>query len=150
MKVAVASDHGGYAAKEAVKSLLSSMGIAVTDFGTDSGESVDYPEYGFRVAEAVASKKFDRGILVCGTGIGMSVVANKVKGIRAALCSSPEAAKLSREHNDSNILCLGGRLLDGKQVEEIVRVWVSTGFSGDERHVRRIQQISAGEARWLG
>ncbi len=112
MKIALGSDHAGFALKERVKKTLESMAIEFKDFGTNSGDSVDYPDYGFRVAEAVASKKFDRGILVCGTGIGMSIVANKVKGIRAALCASVEAARLSREHNDSNVLCLPGRFMD--------------------------------------
>jgi ribose 5-phosphate isomerase B len=150
LRIAIASDHAGHALKEPLKKSLAAMGAAVTDFGAYSKESVDYPDFGFKVAEAVASKEFERGILICGTGIGMSIAANKVKGIRAALCNSTEAARLSREHTDSNVLCLAGRFLDLGAAEEIVKAWLSTEFSGEERHKRRLDKVRRGEERWRG
>jgi len=150
LKVVLASDHAGLELKDRLKRTLASMGVEYSDFGTDSGESVDYPDHGFRAAEAVSSGDFERGILVCGTGVGMCIVANKVRGIRAALCNSVMAAKQAREHVDSNVLCLGGKVLKGDEAEEILRTWLSTDFSGEERHARRIGKIAAGEGRWRG
>jgi RpiB/LacA/LacB family sugar-phosphate isomerase len=144
MKIAVASDHAGFALKEAVKERLISQGHACVDFGTSSEGSVDYPDYGFPAAEAVARGDCDRGILICGSGIGMSVLANKVHGIRAALCTSVKMAEYGRAHNDSNILVLGERVTPRETALEIVDVWLSLPFEGG-RHQRRIDKIMAYE-----
>ena len=140
MKIAIASDHAGFELKEKLKEFLNELGYGYKDFGTFSKESVDYPDYALRVAESVAEKKFERGILVCGTGIGMSMAANKVPGIRAALCYDEKTARLSREHNDANILTLGARLTSEKKAKEIVKVWLKTEFAGG-RHSRRLKKI---------
>ncbi|RKY60689.1 MAG: ribose 5-phosphate isomerase B [Candidatus Latescibacterota bacterium] len=139
-KLAIASDHAGYALKEHLKPLLEKLGWQYDDFGPHSSEPVDYPDYGFPVAEAVARGEYDRGILICGTGIGMACVANKVRGVRAALCTSPELAELSRRHNDTNVLTMGGRTTPFELAEKIVEVWLSTGFEGG-RHKRRVDKI---------
>jgi len=141
LRIALGSDHAGYRLKEYIESLLREAGHEVVDMGTHSEESVDYPLYAFRVAEAVARGEADRGILVCGTGIGMSIAANKVPGVRAALCWDTRTAELSRRHNDANVLCLGGRLLGEEEAARIVEVWLSTPFDGG-RHARRIGLIS--------
>jgi len=140
MKISIASDHAGFELKEKIKKYLLELGHACKDFGTNSNDSVDYPDFALKVAESVASKECDRGILICGSGLGMSMAANKVPGIRAALCSNPEMARLSREHNDANVLTIGARLIDGDTAKEIVRVWLTTEFAGD-RHLRRINKI---------
>jgi RpiB/LacA/LacB family sugar-phosphate isomerase len=142
MKILIASDHGGYRLKETIKEILVKKGFDVADAGCESEESVHYPVFAADVAENVASGKYDRGILVCGSGIGMSIVANRVKGVRAALCFDPLTAQLSREHNDSNILCLGGRIIGPKIAEEIVFKWLGTPFLGG-RHEERIKMIDA-------
>ncbi|MBQ1612388.1 MAG: ribose 5-phosphate isomerase B [Alphaproteobacteria bacterium] len=141
MRIAIGADHGGYEYKNQIIEMLKNNGYTVKDFGTDSAESCDYPEFAKRVAAAVASKEFDRGILICGTGIGMSIAANKQKGIRAALCSDLFSAKATREHNDSNILCLGARVIDIGLALQITEVWLNTPFSNEERHLRRIGMI---------
>ena len=141
MRIAIGADHGGYEYKNQIIEMLKNNGYTVKDFGTDSAESCDYPEFAKRVAAAVSSKEFDRGILICGTGIGMSIVANKQKGIRAALCSDLFSAKATREHNDSNILCLGARVIDIDLALQITEVWLNTPFSNEERHLRRIGMI---------
>ncbi|HOJ93216.1 MAG TPA: ribose 5-phosphate isomerase B [Dictyoglomaceae bacterium] len=141
MKIAIGADHAGYTLKEQLKSWLEEWNISYHDFGTYSPESVDYPDYGILVARAVARGGFEKGIVICGTGIGMSIVANKVKGVRAAVCRDPYEAKLSREHNDANILALGGRILGTDLAKEIVRVWLNTEFTGG-RHKLRVQKIS--------
>jgi len=140
MKIAIASDHAGFELKAKIKTFLEQSGLSVEDFGTFKAESGDYPDYGILAAWAVANKKADRGILVCGTGIGMSIVANKTKGIRAALCHSKETAELSRRHNDANVLTLGGRILDHRLALEMVEIWLKTPFEG-ERHLRRVKKI---------
>lgn len=140
MKIAMASDHAGYELKQKIKAYLEATGLAVEDFGTFKTAATDYPDYGILAARAVAQGKADRGILICGTGIGMSIVANKVKGIRAALCTSREMAELSRRHNDANVLALGGRLMSDSSALEIVDVWLKTPFEG-ERHLARIKKI---------
>lgn len=142
MKIAVACDHGGYDYKEIVKDLLLEMGHEVNDFGCPSTKSVDYTDFAAPCAKAVANKEYDRGIVICGTGIGVSITANKVKGIRCALCSDPVSAQLTRLHNDSNMLAMGARIIGVEMMKEIVRVWVETPFSEDERHIRRIEKIS--------
>ena len=142
LRIAMGADHGGYEQKEALKRWLEEKGHAVTDFGTDSAESVDYPDYAEPVARAVASGAADFGVLVCGTGIGMQMAANKVKGVRAANVVSPDFAKLSREHNDANVLTLSGRFVSLETNESIVDAFLSTGFSGG-RHERRVAKIMA-------
>lgn len=142
MKIAIASDHGGYALKEEIKKYLAGRDIEVTDLGTDSEESVDYPIYGKACGEAVASGKSDRGIVCCGTGIGISIAANKVKGVRCALCTDVHMAQMSRRHNDSNILALGGRTTETARALEIVGAWLDTGFEGG-RHQRRVDMLNA-------
>lgn len=140
MTIAIGSDHGGLLLKEEIKKHLSQQGISVEDFGTYSEESVDYPDFAQKVSEAVISEKCKRGILVCGTGIGISIAANKVAGIRAALCSDSFSARMSREHNDANILCLGERVLGQGLALEIVDVWLKASFAGG-RHENRVKKI---------
>lgn len=137
MKIAIGSDHAGFPMKERIRSLLVSTGHDVEDMGTHSLESVHYPVIAKQVARSVASGKNERGILVCGTGIGMCMAANRVPGIRAALCHDVYTARMSREHNDSNILCLGGRVIGQGLAEEMVKVWIGTPFAGG-RHAERI------------
>ena len=136
MKIIIGSDHAGFDLKEALKGAIGGM----TDIGTDSGESVDYPDFGVRVARAVSSGEYERGILICGSGVGMSIVANKIPGIRGALCTDVNTARLSRMHNDANILVLAGRRTDLKEAVAIVTVWLETPFEGG-RHARRLDKI---------
>lgn len=140
MKIAVASDHGGYALKEEIKKFLENRNIEVADLGTDSEESVDYPEYGEKCARTVAEGKADRGIVCCGTGIGISIAANKVKGVRCALCTNEFMAEMSRKHNNANMISLGGRVLDTDTALKIVGIWLDTEFEGG-RHQRRVDLI---------
>ncbi|MBN2448276.1 MAG: ribose 5-phosphate isomerase B [Phycisphaerae bacterium] len=142
MKIAIGSDHRGFDAKERVKALLSSLGFDVTDYGTDSRKPCDYTRPGFAVARAVASHEVERGILFCGSGIGMSITANKVRGIRAALCHDELTAQMARRHNDANILCLPADLVGDALTQSIVRLWLDTQFEGG-RHARRVAQITA-------
>ena len=143
MKIAIAADHGGYSLKEMIIGFLSNYeGVEVLDLGTNSTESVDYPQFGFACGEAVANGDAERGIVVCGTGIGISIAANKVKGIRCALCTSIEMARLSREHNNANILALGGRTTKPEAALMIVDTWLKTEFAGG-RHARRVAQIDS-------
>lgn len=139
-KIALGADHGGYALKEVIKKHLLEAGYAIEDLGTRSTESVDYPKYGKLVAQAVIEKKVDCGILVCGTGIGISIAANKVPGVRAALCTDVTMAKLTRQHNDANILALGGRIIGDVVALEIVDTFLKTDFEGG-RHSRRVEAI---------
>ena len=141
MKIAIGSDHAGFKAKELVKDYLKEKEIETKDFGTYSEESVDYPDYAYPVAEAVARGEVDRGILICGSGVGVTIVANKVKGIRAVLAYDTYTAKQSREHGDANVLTLAGRKMTKDNVAEIVGAWLTTEFSGEERHLRRIRKI---------
>lgn len=147
MKISIGSDHAGFELKEKIKEYLLELGHECEDFGTSSTESVDYPDFALKVAESVVKKECDRGILICGSGLGMSMAANKVPGIRAALCSNPEMAKMSREHNDANVLTIGARLMDENTAKEIVRVWLTTEFAGD-RHLRRVNKIRDIETRY--
>lgn len=140
-KVAIASDHAGFEGKEAIKRTLESMGLAFEDFGTFSKESVDYPDYAARVAHAVVDGNAERGILVCGSGIGMQIAANKVTGARAALAWSEETARLARQHNDANIVAVGARTTEPAVVDGIVRAFLTTNFDGG-RHQFRIDKIS--------
>ncbi|MCM1009553.1 MAG: ribose 5-phosphate isomerase B [Fusobacterium sp.] len=141
MKIAVGSDHGGFNYKNKIKEYLASRGIEIVDAGTYTAESCDYPEIAHKVAKMVAAGEVERGILICGTGIGMSIAANKTAGIRAALCSDTFSAKATREHNDSNILCLGERVLGEGLMLDIVQIWLDTPFSQGERHKKRISMI---------
>ena len=141
MKIAVASDHRGYAVKGKILSLLTDLDHEGLDFGPDSDDSVDYPDYGSKVAKAVAAKQADRGILVCGTGTGMCIVANKFPGVRAAACHDNLTAEMSRRHNDANVLCLSGDLLGDRLINRMVEIWLKTEFEGG-RHARRVDKIS--------
>ena len=140
MNVAVGCDHGGFTLKREIVHHLLGAGHEVNDVGCPSEESVDYPEFAERVCAAVLGGQSARGILICGTGIGMAMAANRHRQIRAALCHEPFSARMSREHNDANVLCLGGRVLGPSLALEIVRVWMETGFA-DGRHLRRITMM---------
>lgn len=146
MHIALGCDHRGLTVKRAIMEALSGMQHTCSDFGCHSGESVDYPDIARQVAEAVAAGGFEQGILVCGTGIGMSVAANKVKGIRAALCYDAFAARRSRQHNDANILCLKGENIEIELALEIVEAYLSSAFEGD-RHIARLRKIEAMEEK---
>lgn len=141
MKVAIGSDHGGFDLKESVIRHLKECGIEVKDVGCYSKDSCDYPVFGHGVAKAVADGECERGIVICTTGIGISISANKTKGIRCALCSEPLSAKMTRLHNDANVLAMGAGLLGPNMANEIVDTFLNTDFSGDERHQRRINLI---------
>ncbi len=145
MKIALGSDHGGYQLKENLKKYLKELNVEYKDFGCNSEKSVDYPDIGFKIAIEVKNSNYDKGILICGTGIGMSIVANKIKGIRASLCHDVFSARYAREHNDANILTLGGRVIDSGLAKEIVKVWLNTDFSGEERHIIRLNKIKQEE-----
>lgn len=147
MKIALASDHAGFDLKEQVRQWLDAWSVPVRDFGCGSLESVDYTDYAIPAVSAVTSGDCDRAILVCGTGIGMSIAANKFPGIRASLCHDLFSAKVTREHNDSNVLCMGSRIIGPGLAEEIVRAWLETPFAGG-RHQRRLDKIAAIERRF--
>jgi ribose 5-phosphate isomerase B len=138
--IAIGSDHVAFAFKEEIRAYLIEKGYEIQDFGTCNTERVDYCDFGFRVGEAVASGAFEKGLVFCGTGVGISISANKVKGIRAVVCSEPYSARLSREHNDTNILALGARVVGIELAKMIVDVWLSTKFEGG-RHADRIEKI---------
>ena len=140
MKIALASDHAGYAEKERLKPLLHDLGLEVDDLGTASEESVDYPDYARKVANEVAQGRADQGVLVCGSGTGMAITANKVPGVRAAVAWSEETARLARQHNDANVLAIGARTTPADQIPAIVRAWFSSDFDGD-RHADRVKKI---------
>jgi len=142
MRIAVGSDHAGYTMKQAIVGLLSELGHSHEDFGCFNTSSVDYPDIAQLVAKAVSSKKFDRGILICSTGTGMCMVANKIRGIRAAVCHDTFSARRAREHNDANILCLGEWVIGQGLMREIVTTFLSTDFAGG-RHARRVEKINA-------
>lgn len=139
--IGIGCDHGGLELKNEVIKYLESNGIEYKDYGTYTSESVDYPVYAKLVADAVVAGECEKGIVICGTGIGVSIVANKVKGIRCALCHDVFSAKATREHNDSNMLAMGGRVVGTGLAVEIVKTWLNTDFSNDERHIRRIKMI---------
>ncbi len=142
MKVAIGSDHRGYDAKQQIKSIVTQAGHECVDFGTDGSHPVDYPDLAYIVAKAVSDGQADRAILICATGLGMSIAANKVKGIRAALCHDELSARISRDHNDTNILCLSGDQIGEVLLRKIVEAWLTTEFSGG-RHQRRVSKIRA-------
>ena len=139
--IAIGCDHGGFELKQEIIKYLEEKKIEYKDYGCYNTNSVDYPEYAKKVANAVVSKEAEKGILICGTGSGISIAANKVKGVRAALCHDCFSAQATREHNDSNILALGGRIVGPGLAVQIVDIFLHTPFSNDERHVRRIEQI---------
>jgi ribose 5-phosphate isomerase B len=141
LKIAIGSDHRGYALKERIKELLSAEGHEYDDLGTDGTDSVDYPDYGIPVAEKVAGGEADRGIVICGSGIGISIAANKVKGARAALVWTAKQAEMTRRHNDSNVLALSEEMLGDPVVEKVVRTWLETEYDGG-RHQTRIDKIT--------
>jgi len=142
MKISIAADHGGFELKEFVVRQLKSLGHEVDDLGCHSIEPVDYPDFAVQVARRVTSGKAERGILICGTGLGMSIAANRFRGIRATLVNDLYLARMSREHTDSNVLVLGGRVTAKGLAEEIIRVWLKTEFAGN-RHSRRLEKIAA-------
>lgn len=141
MKIAMACDHGGFELKEEIKTYLEKQGIQVLDLGTHTTDSVDYPEYGKACGEAVVSGRADKGIVCCGTGIGISIAANKVKGVRCALCTSVQMAEMTRKHNDANILAMGGRITDTETAKNITQAWLETEFEGG-RHQRRVDMLN--------
>lgn len=145
MKVAIGCDHGAYELKEEVKAHLLEKGYEVTDFGTNSLDSCDYPDFGIKAAKAVANGEAEKGIVLCTTGIGISIAANKVKGVRCALCSDLTSARLTREHNDANVLALGAGVVGHLVALDIVDIFLTTEFSGLEKHARRIEKIKAQE-----
>ncbi len=153
MKVAIAGDHAGFQLKEAVARELAEAGFAVTDLGTNSEEACDYPDFALKVAEEVAQGKADRGILVCGTGAGMAMVANKVPGVRAAACTEPFTAEHCRLHNDANVLTLGARVISPGAAMDIVRIFLATPYEGEkpdgERHRRRLEKVEGVERKYM-
>ncbi len=142
MKISMAADHGGYELKNILRDYLKEKGHEIVDLGTNSEDSVDYPDYALLCAKEVLAKNVDFGILVCGTGVGISIAANKVKGIRCALCPSPEIAALTKKHNNANIIALGGRFTKPELAKKIVDAYMSADFEGD-RHIKRLDKISA-------
>jgi ribose 5-phosphate isomerase B len=142
MKIVVGSDHRGFEAKKQVKAIITQLGHECVDVGTDSSDPVDYPDPAYLAAVAVSKKQAERAILACGTGIGMSITANKIKGIRAALCHDELSAQISRHHNDANVLCIAADLLGEVLLRKIVESWLNTEFSGG-RHLRRVRKITA-------
>jgi ribose 5-phosphate isomerase B len=140
-KIALAADHAGYEEKEKIKSTLDDLGIQYDDFGTASTDSVDYPDYARKVAEGVSSGQYDQGLLVCGSGTGMAIAANKVKGVRAAVAWNEEIARLARQHNDANVLSLAARYIPDDEQKKIVKAFFETGFEGG-RHERRVEKIT--------
>lgn len=140
MKIAIGSDHRGYEVKRRIVALLQQLGHEVVDAGPEARESVDYPDFAFRVAGAVRDGAVNRGILICGTGIGMCIAANKVPGVRAAPCHDSITAEMSRRHNDANVLCLSADLLGEELIERMVRIWLETEFENG-RHARRVEKI---------
>ncbi|GGF91984.1 ribose 5-phosphate isomerase B [Paenibacillus abyssi] len=141
MKIAIGADHAGYRLKDVIIPFIESLGHEVEDFGCDCAQSVDYPDYAIPVCERVIEGRADRGILICGTGIGMSIAANKMPGIRCALVHDLFSAKATREHNDTNVIALGERVIGPGAAEEIIRIWLDTPFSNGERHVGRVNKV---------
>ena len=146
MRIALASDHAGYSEKERLKALLADLGVEFDDLGTVSEESVDYPDYARKVAEQVAEGRVEQGLLVCGSGTGMAITANKVPGVRAAVAWSEETARLARQHNDANVLAIGARTTPPEDIPKIVRAWFATEFEGG-RHAARVEKICDVERR---
>lgn len=147
MKIGFGSDHAGLRLRLLLMDAAKQMGHEIVDYGTATAESCDYPDYAYAVAYDVGQGKLERGVVICYTGIGASITANKVRSIRCALCSEPLSARLTRDHNDSNVLALGAGMIGDALAQEILRVWLETPFSGGERHSRRIEKIGEYEAR---
>ena len=143
MKIVVGNDHRGFEAKQQIKAIVTQLGHECIDVGSTDSNPVDYPDPAYLAAMAVAEKKADRAILACGTGIGMSITANKIKGIRAALCHDELSAQISRHHNDANVLCISGDLVGEVLLRKMVQVWLDTDFDGCGRHLRRVRKITA-------
>jgi ribose 5-phosphate isomerase B len=139
--VALAADHAGFALKEELATELAQAGVEYIDLGTNSTDSVDYPDFGQAVAEAVAGGRADRGVIICGTGIGISIAANRIAGVRAAVCHDATTARLAREHNDANVLALGARIVGGEVAKDCLHAFLSTPFDGGERHQRRVGKL---------
>ncbi|WP_219834464.1 ribose 5-phosphate isomerase B [Paenibacillus sp. R14(2021)] len=148
MKIAIGADHGGYSLKEIVVPYIQSLGHEIIDLGCDCNVSVDYPDYAMPVCDHVVKGEADRGILICGTGIGMSIAANKVAGIRCALVHDLFSAQATREHNDTNVLAMGERVIGPGVAQEIIRIWLETPFSNSERHVGRLNKVKAIEDKY--
>jgi ribose 5-phosphate isomerase B len=148
MIIGLGADHAGYHLKNIVRSYLQQQGITVRDFGTHTDSPCDYPDFAMMVANAVAQGECDLGILICGTGVGMSISANKVKGIRAAHAQDPVTARLSRQHNDANVLCMGGRIIGAELAMEIVNAFLNASFTDEERHARRVHKVKILEKRY--
>jgi ribose 5-phosphate isomerase B len=142
MKIAIGSDHAGFAAKEKLKKTLDEIGVEYEDLGTNSLDSVDYPDFGAKVGRAVAGGAVDEGIVVCGSGIGIAIAANKIRGVRAAQAWNEETARLARQHNDANVLSIGARVIPEEEIPKIVRAWFDAKFEGG-RHAGRVEKISA-------
>lgn len=140
-KIALAADHAGYEEKEKIKKTLDELGVEYVDMGTASTDSVDYPDYARKVGEAVSHGDFEQGLLVCGSGTGMAIAANKIKGVRAAVAWSPDIARLAREHNDANVLALPARFMSDDEATKVLRAWFDASFEGG-RHARRVEKIS--------
>jgi ribose 5-phosphate isomerase B len=145
MKIAIGSDHRGYDVKRRIVTSLRQLGHEILDLGPEGSESVDYPDFAFQVARAVSEGRVDRGILICGTGIGMCIAANKVRGVRAAPCHDSITAEMSRRHNNANVLCLSADLLGDELIDRMLRIWLETDFEGG-RHARRVDKIARFEA----
>jgi ribose 5-phosphate isomerase B len=148
MIIGLGADHAGYHLKNIVRSYLQQQGITVRDFGTHTDSPCDYPDFALMVASAVAQGECDLGILICGTGVGMSISANKVKGIRAAHAQDPVTARLARQHNDANVLCMGGRIIGAELAMEIVSAFLNASFTSEERHARRVHKVKMLEKRY--
>lgn len=148
MKIGIASDHGGYELKQHIKKYFEEEGIEYVDYGTDSTESVDYPDFGYKLSKGVLDKECEKGIVVCGTGIGISISCNKVPGIRCALCGDTYSARMSIEHNNANVLALGGRVVGKDLAIEITSTWLKAEFQGG-RHERRVNKISGIESECM-
>ncbi|MCS6950765.1 MAG: ribose 5-phosphate isomerase B [Armatimonadota bacterium] len=148
MIIGLGADHAGYYLKNIVRSYLQQQGITVRDFGTHTDSPCDYPDFALMVANAVAQGECDLGILICGTGVGMSISANKVRGIRAAHAQDPVTARLARQHNDANVLCMGGRIIGAELAMEIVSAFLNASFTDEERHVRRVNKVNMLEKRY--
>lgn len=149
MKVAIASDHRGFQVKRKIAELVQQLGHEVLDLGVSNEEAVDYPDFALQVATSVSQGQVDRGILVCGTGIGMSMAANKVRGVRAALCHDDVTAEMSRRHNDANVMCLSADLLGERLIDRMIEIWLNTQFEGG-RHARRVEKIKGIEDSHYG
>jgi ribose 5-phosphate isomerase B len=149
MRIAVACDHAGFPLKRYIHETVVSMGCEILDLGTDSTESVDYPDYAEKLGQAILSKQADRGILLCGSGVGACIAANKIKGIYAAICHDTYSARQGVEHDNMNVLCLGARIIGSEMIRELVKAFLGAHFSGEERHVRRIAKTKVIEERGL-